>query len=59
MCSEVNLWSSKHRKGRRSASKTFRDSLCLKKTKRKKKSAKRWVREFGVAVFLVKKKLMY
>jgi hypothetical protein len=30
-----------------------------KKNKKKKKRAKRWVREFGVAVFLVKKKLMY
>jgi len=28
-----------------------------KKTKRMKKHAKRWVREFGVAVFLVKKKI--
>jgi hypothetical protein len=28
-----------------------------KKTKRKEKRAKRWVREFGVAVFLVKKKI--
>jgi hypothetical protein len=59
-----------HRKGKRSAFKKFRDSLCLKKKHIGREREvllksfeivrpKQRVREFGVAIFLVKKKLMY
>jgi superfamily I DNA/RNA helicase len=53
---EVNLRSSKHiGREREVLLKSFKIVYVLKKTKRKEKRAERWVREFGVAVFLVKK----
>jgi len=56
LCFEVNLWSSKHiGREREVLLKSFNIVYVRKKTKRKEKHAERWVMEFGVAVFLVKK----